>query len=226
MLLRTSGWLVLTVFLLSVSGTYDIAESRSEAKKSPQINKKLANIKGFRSAHFGMKEGSIYKAISKDFKISKSKVKRAIHPLEKTTTLEITVPKLLEIGGTAKVFYIFGYKSKKLIQVNINWGKGTANKVDGGKIVDLANFLRKHLIKKQYQKEGFVANARMNDVTTIVFRGTDEKNRMALLLLTTPVAKKGEDLKDEMDALVEDIDAVLEENAEEFVKNYVQRGGE
>ncbi len=40
------------------------------------------------------------------------------------------------------------------------------------------------------------------------------------------IAKKGEDLKDEMDALVDDIDAVLEENAEEFVKNYVQRGGQ
>jgi ubiquitin-like protein Pup len=40
------------------------------------------------------------------------------------------------------------------------------------------------------------------------------------------MSKKGKDLKDEMDALVEDIDAVLEENAEEFVKNYVQRGGQ
>jgi ubiquitin-like protein Pup len=40
------------------------------------------------------------------------------------------------------------------------------------------------------------------------------------------MAKKGKDLKGEMDALVEDIDAVLEENAEEFVKNYVQRGGQ
>jgi len=43
---------------------------------------------------------------------------------------------------------------------------------------------------------------------------------------TKKMAKKGKDLKDEMDALVDDIDAVLEENAEEFVKNYVQRGGE
>jgi ubiquitin-like protein Pup len=33
-------------------------------------------------------------------------------------------------------------------------------------------------------------------------------------------------LKEEMDALVDEIDEVLEENAEEFVKNYVQRGGE
>ena len=43
---------------------------------------------------------------------------------------------------------------------------------------------------------------------------------------TKKMAKKGKDLKDEMDALVDDIDAVLEENAEEFVKNYVQRGGQ
>lgn len=40
------------------------------------------------------------------------------------------------------------------------------------------------------------------------------------------IAKKGEKLKEEMDALVDEIDEVLEENAEEFVKNYVQRGGE
>jgi len=37
---------------------------------------------------------------------------------------------------------------------------------------------------------------------------------------------KGKKLKDEMDRLVDEIDDVLEENAEEFVKSYVQRGGE
>jgi ubiquitin-like protein Pup len=40
------------------------------------------------------------------------------------------------------------------------------------------------------------------------------------------VAKRGEELKEEMDSLLDEIDEVLEENAEEFVKNYVQRGGE
>lgn len=40
------------------------------------------------------------------------------------------------------------------------------------------------------------------------------------------LAKKGEDLKEEMDNLIDEIDEVLEANAEEFVKNYVQRGGE
>lgn len=31
---------------------------------------------------------------------------------------------------------------------------------------------------------------------------------------------------DEIDDLLEEIDSVLEENAEEFVRNYVQKGGE
>jgi len=81
------------------------------------------------------------------------------------------------------------------MQVNIVWGRGAAKKVDPQSVVDAANFLRIHLIKKQYKKEGFVANGRMNDVTTIVFRGKDKKNRMALLILTSPKANKGEDAK-------------------------------
>ena len=40
------------------------------------------------------------------------------------------------------------------------------------------------------------------------------------------VAKKGEQLKGELDDLLDEIDSVLEENAEEFVRNYVQKGGE
>lgn len=40
------------------------------------------------------------------------------------------------------------------------------------------------------------------------------------------LTEKGEELKEDMDALIDEIDEVLEENAEEFVKNYVQRGGE
>ena len=40
------------------------------------------------------------------------------------------------------------------------------------------------------------------------------------------VAEKGQKLKEEMDDLVDEIDKVLEENAAEFVKNYVQKGGE
>ena len=40
------------------------------------------------------------------------------------------------------------------------------------------------------------------------------------------VSEKSKKLKEDMDKLVDEIDDVLEENAEEFVKSYVQRGGE
>ena len=36
----------------------------------------------------------------------------------------------------------------------------------------------------------------------------------------------GEKLKAELDDLLDEIDVVLEDNAEEFVRNYVQKGGE
>ena len=39
-------------------------------------------------------------------------------------------------------------------------------------------------------------------------------------------SKKGEELKAELDDLLEEIDEVLEVNAEDFVRSYVQKGGE
>ena len=37
---------------------------------------------------------------------------------------------------------------------------------------------------------------------------------------------KAEEIKDDLDDLLDEIDGVLETNAEEFVKNYVQKGGQ
>jgi len=36
----------------------------------------------------------------------------------------------------------------------------------------------------------------------------------------------GKKTQEELDALMDEIDDVLEENAEEFVKNYIQKGGQ
>ena len=40
------------------------------------------------------------------------------------------------------------------------------------------------------------------------------------------VIETGKKLQEDIDHLVDEIDEVLEENAAEFVKNYVQKGGE
>ena len=41
-----------------------------------------------------------------------------------------------------------------------------------------------------------------------------------------PVSESGEKLKAELDDLLDEIDEVLETNAEDFVKSYVQKGGQ
>ena len=39
-------------------------------------------------------------------------------------------------------------------------------------------------------------------------------------------SERGEKLKEDIDDLLDEIDSVLEDNAEEFVRSYVQKGGE
>jgi ubiquitin-like protein Pup len=39
-------------------------------------------------------------------------------------------------------------------------------------------------------------------------------------------AEKGDKIKKSLDAVLDEIDTVLEQNAEEFVRSYVQRGGQ
>lgn len=41
-----------------------------------------------------------------------------------------------------------------------------------------------------------------------------------------PTSKQGDKIKAELDDLLDEIDEVLEENAEDFVRSYVQKGGE
>jgi prokaryotic ubiquitin-like protein Pup len=44
---------------------------------------------------------------------------------------------------------------------------------------------------------------------------------------TSPAtSERGEKIKAELDDLLDEIDEVLEDNAEEFVRNYVQKGGQ
>lgn len=55
-------------------------------------------------------------------------------------------------------------------------------------------------------------------------RGQDEED--AQDKSTDEVKERREKLTDDVDAILDEIDEVLEENAEEFVRSYVQKGGE
>lgn len=54
------------------------------------------------------------------------------------------------------------------------------------------------------------------------------RNEAAREAAAEPVAPRdvGGELTERIDGLLEEIDSVLEENAEEFVRDYVQKGGQ
>lgn len=53
-----------------------------------------------------------------------------------------------------------------------------------------------------------------------------QRDEQAEAAPTPGVSESGEKLKGEMDDLLDEIDEVLETNAEDFVKSYIQKGGQ
>ena len=57
-------------------------------------------------------------------------------------------------------------------------------------------------------------------------RNTSDRTEEVVEEAAPATSESGEKLKAELDDLLDEIDSVLEENAEEFVRNYIQKGGE
>jgi hypothetical protein len=151
----------------------------------------LAVLDGFRSAKFGSSERSVYSAIKKDFKINDKNISRVVHPTQKTVTLGINVKGLITGSGPSKVFYVFGYKSKKLIHVSVNWGSRVEDHPNAEVVISTANQLRIYFAQKKYHKNGIAFNRKLANGTILVFQGKDEKGRMARLLLNKSIDKDG-----------------------------------
>ena len=180
--------IVIFLFLM-VGGLFFTGTSFAKSDDGTSTSQKWAVVNGFRSANFGMNERDVLKAIKKDFGIGKKKVSKKTHPNEKTVTLGIQVNRLLPESGPAKVFYIMGYKSKRLIHINVIWGKPITKNPNAEAVVATANQLRNHFAQKKYQKEGFALNAQLGEGVILVFQGKDRKGRAAKLLLINPKAE-------------------------------------
>ncbi|MGE0425519.1 MAG: hypothetical protein AB7O88_24875 [Reyranellaceae bacterium] len=98
----------------------------------PGPSKAPYEVTGFRSAHFGMDEAQVRAAIQGDFSVKAADIKTTVNAIERTTALLVALPSLEPGPGAASVAYIFGYKSKQLIQVNLVWAQaGEPGKSDG-----------------------------------------------------------------------------------------------
>jgi len=154
-----------------------------------------AHIDGFRSAQWGMTDAQVKAAITKDFNIAPDKVENEENRAERTTSLGVTVPGLVEGAGSARVTYIFGYTSKKLIQVNILWGRPVDLQASAENIVAAANELRQLFVDSGYDPATVITNAKMSDGSILVFQGQDADKHTTVLRLksdtVTPPSRGG-----------------------------------
>ena len=159
--------------------------------------KPWASIDGFRSAKFGMTMETVKKAIHKDFSIPDREITTINHPKEATKSFTVTINKLLLESDKSQVAYVFGYQSKRLIQVNILTGHLLDTNATPQQLINSGRMLGMHFLKKRYQEEGLVANGKLNDGSTLIFRGKDQEGRMVLLHVSNPqpVNENAKDLK-------------------------------
>jgi len=165
----------------AVSSSLDGADASSVSLTGQAVEKKAGNIEGFRSAKFGMTEKQVRKAIVQDFEVNKADISKDVHPLERTTILLVPVTDLLPRTGSAVVAYIFGFKSKRLMQVNVVWGNN-GGKRNIGQLGAVLIALRNYFSGMAFQPESLARDLPLADGTVLAFRGADTKGRMVTLI--------------------------------------------
>jgi hypothetical protein len=141
-----------------------------------------AEVTGFRSARFGMTEAQVTNAIVNDFKVKPESIKAEDNKVEQTRVLLARVPDVLPSGGIADVSYVFGFKSKTLIQISVAWSKATDEKMTPEQLFSNANVLRSHFINAGYKPESIAANMPVNG-GILMFRGSDAQDHATMLIL-------------------------------------------
>lgn len=139
-------------------------------------------VLGFRSARFGMDEAAVRKAATGDFDIKAAQLVAGENPSERTKILTARAPGVLPDGGAADVSYVLGHASKKLTQVSVLWSAGTDPTIDGDKLVANGNVLRNYFLSAGYEPRSIVTDVAVPE-GLLMFRGSDAKGRMAVLLL-------------------------------------------
>jgi hypothetical protein len=142
----------------------------------------VAEVSGFRSARFGMNEAEVRNAIQKDFKVKADAIRSEENKAEQTHVLLVQAPDVLPGGGTADVSYVFGFKTKTLIQVGLSWSKATDDKMTPEQLFSNANILKAHFMSAGYKPETISTNMPTGG-GILMFRGSDSQERTTMLIL-------------------------------------------
>jgi hypothetical protein len=141
-------------------------------------------VAGFRDARFGMTEPDVRAVITKTLGVKPADIVGTANPIEGTAVLTVRVPLLDPVPGPAQVAYIFGFASKKLIQVNVIWGDEKAkDQADATALVTAGTRLERYFAGFAWRKDTTRSGIPVGDNTVVLFSGEDEKKGALRLIV-------------------------------------------
>jgi hypothetical protein len=147
------------------------------------------SIDGFRSAHFGMDESAVRRAIGADFRLSGAAIKSGTNPVQRTELLSVTVSGLVQGAGKAVVDYVFGYKSHDLIEVNVAWTTELDPANTPSVLLHTSATLQSYFQNEEFPAGQSISNRVLPNGSILLFRGTDAEGHTVLMALTGPISK-------------------------------------
>jgi hypothetical protein len=138
-------------------------------------------VAGFRDARFGMTEAEVKGVMTKAFSVKPADMASAVNPVEGTTVMTMKVASLDPAPGVARVAFIFGHKSKKLIQVNVVWGEEPPAP-DAAAMMTAGTRLERYFAGFAWKKDAVRAGVPVGENTVVLFAGEDEKKGAVRLI--------------------------------------------
>jgi len=170
------GWRKHAVRFALAGGVIIAALGIASAQEAPKYE-----VNGFRDVRFGMSEAEVRTVATKAFNLKPADFTAAPNAIEGTTVLTVRVASLDPGPGPARVAYIFGHNSKKLIQVNVVWGEDATQTVDT--IVAAGTRLQRYFAEFAWKKDAARAGIPVGQNTVVLFAADDEKKGTLRLIL-------------------------------------------
>lgn len=129
-----------------------------------------------------MSEAEVRQALQADFAVADEQIETGRNVIERTRILSATVPDVLPEGGQARLSYIFGYRSKGLIQVVASWDPDTDPAIDAQLLRDNGSVLQNYFLSRGFVPDTIKTNVIVDD-GLVLFRGADAEGHVVLLML-------------------------------------------
>lgn len=181
-------WAAAFIFMASTNFCY--ASNSNAIEIPPQIEQTTQDydLKGFRGTFFDMSEQEVIQSIEDDFGYTTDLLKEEIHPLSKTKIISLVYANLIPNTGPAQISYVFGYESKKLIQINISWNESKF--LTEKEILKISALLQNHLMGLGFAQDKIETAIPLNPSDLILFRGEDVDKNLAILVIHGLDSKK------------------------------------